>query len=349
MNFSCKFPYSKTRLIYPICFLVFFSLLLCIISAAPLRAQVSKPFIIKFATVAPEGSTWIKQMRKIALQIKHKSKGRLLFRIYAGGVAGDEPEVLNKIRFGQLQCAAFSGVGFGKILPEVRVLDLPFLFNSYGEVDKVLRTLWPYFFQRFKEKGFILLSWAEVGNVYVFSKKPIRRAKDFKRSRPWSWAGDPIAKETFHALGVSPVSLPVTDVTTALATGMVDTVYAPPLGLLALQWQPYVKYMNRLPFAHSTGALLLTMRLWDRLPRDLKDLLSSEFRKNLATLNLELRRQNQEAIKVLENQGITIIPAASGVALKEFEEIRRRVASVLCGKIYPPSLLNRVYEIIGKK
>ena len=311
-------------------------------------AKEPNPFVIKFATVAPEGSTWMKQMWSIALDLRKKSKGRLLFKIYAGGIAGGELEILKKIRLGQLQSAAFTGVGFGQILPEVRVLDLPFLFRSYAEVDCVLSQLKPYFRKRFESKGFILLNWAEVGNVYVFSKKPIAKTADFAQCRPWSWAGDPIAKETFSALGVTPIVLPITDVTTALATGMVDTVYAPPLGLLALQWHPYVRYMNPLPFAHSTGALLLSHRAWNKLPPDLKSLLLKVFEQGIQPLTAKLREQNRKAIDVLTRQGLKVLSPPKGSDLAGFDSIHRRVAAALSGKIYPATLLKEVYKILGR-
>jgi len=91
------------------------------------QSEAEPRYVVKFATVAPEGSTWIKHMRSLAGDILEKSSGRLDFRIFPGAVLGDELDVLRKIRIGQIDCAAFSGVGFGQILPMVRVLDLPFL------------------------------------------------------------------------------------------------------------------------------------------------------------------------------------------------------------------------------
>jgi len=184
--------------------------------------------------VAPEGSTWIKHLRALDKEIRTKSGGQLGFRVYAGGIAGDELDVLKKIRIGQIHCAAFSGVGFGKILPMVRVLDLPFLFRNNKKIDLVHRELLAFFSEEFRKKDFVLLSWAEVGNVHIFSKKPIRRVQDFSTLKVWTWSGDPIAKETFSAAGINPIPLAITDVTTAISTGMIDTVYAPPLGALCL-------------------------------------------------------------------------------------------------------------------
>ena len=128
-------------------------------------------YLIKFATVAPDGSTWVKKMRVIDKEIREKSGGRLGFRIYAGGIAGDELDVLKKIRIGQIHSAAFSGVGFGKILPMVRVLDLPFLFRTYQEVDLVHRELNPFFAEQFRKKGFELLALGRGGQCSSTLKK----------------------------------------------------------------------------------------------------------------------------------------------------------------------------------
>ena len=221
-------------------------------------------YLIKFATVAPEGSAWMKHMRTLDKELREKSDGRLGFRFYAGGIAGDEVDVLKKMRIGQIHCAAFSGVGFGQILPMVRVLDLPFLFRNDKEIDLVHEEMRPFFTNEFRRKGFELLAWGEVGNVHLFSKVPIQRVKDLSGLKVWTWSGDPIAKETFSNMGVNPIPLAITDVTTALNTGMIDTIYAPPLGALALQWHRSMKYMTALPLTHSTGALLITSKYFKK-------------------------------------------------------------------------------------
>jgi len=303
---------------------------------------------IKFATVAPEGSTWVKRMRAIDKEIREKSGGRLGFQIYAGGIAGDELDVLKKIRIGQIHCAAFSGVGFGHILPMVRVLDLPFLFRNYQEVDLVHRELQPFFTEQFRKKGFELLAWAEVGNVHLISKKPIRTVNDLPGLKVWTWSGDPIAKETFVAMGVNPIPLAITDVTTALNTGMIDTVYAPPLGALALQWQRYLNSMMALPLAHSTGAILISSRSLRKLPEDLARLLRELLEKDMSELTTQLRDQTKEAVDVIRKSGLTIVPAPEGEALNQFQAIRTVVARKLTGELYPKELLERVYLILKR-
>ena len=305
-------------------------------------------YLIKFATVAPEGSTWIKQLRKLDKEVRAKSDGKLGFLIYAGGIAGDELDVLRKIRIGQIHCAAFTGVGFGQILPMVRVLDLPFLFHNNDEIDLVHRELTPFFSKEFQKRGFELLAWAEIGNVYLFSKKPIKKVEDLRGLKVWAWSGDPIVKETFAAMGVNPILLAITDVTTALNTGMINTVYAPPLGAMALQWYTSVSYMMSLSLAHSTGAILISSKYYNKLPQKLAKILTSSFDKGMKELTSILREQNKEAFQLIRDSGLTIGALPSGSNLDEFYNVHEQVARKLTDKVYPKEILEKVYNALKR-
>ncbi|MBU2499058.1 MAG: TRAP transporter substrate-binding protein DctP [Proteobacteria bacterium] len=320
----------------------------CLHLVIPGPASTVEPFLIKFATLAPEGSTWMNHMRDLDKTLKAKSQGQLGFRVYPGGVAGDELDVLRKIRIGQIHAAAFSGVGFGQILPMVRVLDLPFLFRSDQEVDLVHRELEGFFSAQFREKGFELLAWVEVGDVHLFSRSPIRKVADLARLKVWTWSGDPIAKETFSAMGTNPIPLSVTDVTTALNTGMIDTVYAPPLGALALQWHLYVKYMTALPLAHATGAVLLSNAVAGKMQPNLLSLLKEEFRRAMSDLTGDLRNQSIETVKVLEKSGLAVLPMPAEADLQDFYKVHAHVAQALTGKVFPQELLDRTYRILKR-
>jgi TRAP-type C4-dicarboxylate transport system substrate-binding protein len=312
------------------------------------KSYGAEQYLIKFATVAPEGSTWMNHMRELDREIREKTKGQVGFRIYGGGVAGDELDVLKKIRIGQIHAAGFSGVGFGQILPSVRVLDLPFLFRNYQEIDLVHEALEDFFAAEFRKKGFEFLSWAEVGNVNLFSRSPIQRVADMARLKVWAWTGDPIAKETFSVMGTNPIPLAIADVTTALNTGMIDTVYAPPLAALALQWNLYTKYMTSLPLAHSTGAVLLARSFSDKMPPELLKLLKDEFRRSMTALTLEVRKQTEESFGILEKSGVRILPLPGESDLKDFYKVHDQVAQALTGKLYSKELLDRVYGILKR-
>jgi TRAP-type C4-dicarboxylate transport system substrate-binding protein len=284
-------------------------------------------------------------VEELDVRLRQVSGNKLSLKIYPGAVAGDEIEVLRKMKMGQIHAAGLTGVGFGEILPEVRVLDLPFLFNSYEEVDYVTAKMFPYFAQKFREKGIVLLSWAEVGFVNFYSKSPIKDPADLKPLKVWTWTGDPIAEATLRALDVSPVPLPVTDVLTSLQTGMVDTVYANSLGCVGLQWYTKVKTMTEAPLTHALGAVLIQASEYDKLDKTLQDILCKETSEAMAKSALTTRKENEEAIAQMKAAGVSVVPV-SPESLAKFKVAGEKATASLKGKVFSEELLNQVNGLI---
>ncbi len=312
----------------------------------PENAPAARKHRIKFATLAPEGSTWMNVMRNFARAVKKKTNGEVRFRIYPGGVQGDEKDVVRKIRIGQLHSAGFTGVGLGQILPQVRVLELPFLFFRDAEVDFVHERVDARLARAFEEKGFVLFGWAEVGLVYLFSKKPIRTKGDLKGLKLWAWEGDPLAKAYFEALQVTPVSLSVIDVLTSLQTGLIDTVYASPLGAIALQWFTKVKYMTALPVTNATGAIVVSKKIFDRLTPVQQRVLKAEGRRHFDRLIRLSREMNRKSIQEIRKEGVEVLPLPPADDLQEFIDVGRSTWERLSGRLYPPDLLAEVLDAL---
>ena len=308
----------------------------------PVHAQ---EYTIKFATLAPEGSTWLRVMREFDKAIREQSGGRLGFKMYAGGVAGDEKDVIRKIRLGQYQSGGFTGVGLGEVAKEVRIMDSPFLFKNYDEVDFIVDKFDKNFEQSLEDGGFVLLGWAEVGFVYIYSDRPVSSPDDLKSMKVWMWEGDPIAQAAFQAIGVSPIPLSITDVMTSLQTGMIDAVYNSPLALIALQWFTRVKYMMGDPLADSQGAVIISKKVYDGLPKDLQDILIANGRKYFRQLTLASRAENAKAIETLKQKGIQVTMPPKEVAAK-FEETGRRARASLVGKLYPQQFLDEIQNAL---
>ena len=154
--------------IFVVC-IALLSISVCTVQAV----EEAKKYKIKIATLAPEGSSWMKRFHEASRVIENRSQGRLKIKVYAGGIMGDEADIIRKIRIGQLHGAAVTGVGLGIIQPAVRVLDLPFLFESDEELDFIREQLDEEFDQKFEERGYVLLGWGEVGWIHVFSKRPV--------------------------------------------------------------------------------------------------------------------------------------------------------------------------------
>jgi TRAP-type transport system periplasmic protein len=301
---------------------------------------------IRFASVAPEGSTWMNIMRELDKQVRKESGGRLGFRIYPGGAQGDERDVLRRIRTGQLQAGGFTGVGMGEISPNVRILDSPFLFRSYDEVDMVYDKFGERFAQEFYDNGYVLLGWAEVGFVYVFSNVPIRRPEDMRGVKMWMWEGDPIAEAMFRALNINPIPLSVTDVMTSLQTRMIDAVYTSPLAAIALQWFTRVRYMLDFPLADASGAVLLSRRYFDRLPEDLREILLRNGREYMSKLTSMSREENQRSITAIRNAGVQIVDPPASEEVRKYEEVGREARRSLTGRLFTREFLIEVEHAI---
>lgn len=305
-------------------------------------ASVQGAAVIKFATLAPEGSTWMKIMREWDAELAQKTGGELKFRFYPGGISGDEKDVVKKIRFGQLHSAGFTGVGLGEIAPEARVLDAPFLFKDAGEADHVYQAFNKELHGAFEKNGYVLLGWAEVGFIYFFSNTPVKGPDDLKGIKMWMWEGDPIAEASFKAMGVNPVPLSITDVMTSLQTGLIDGVYSSPLGILALQWFTKTKYMCDFHLADASGAVLISRKFFDSLPKDQQDILISSGRKHLSRLTALSRAENLSAIETLKKNGIQITSVKFPEDIQKYREMGRRARRALVGRLYSEDLLNRV-------
>ncbi|MFQ5989236.1 MAG: TRAP transporter substrate-binding protein DctP [Candidatus Methylomirabilales bacterium] len=300
---------------------------------------------IKFATLAPEGSTWMLTLREMDTEVRRRSAGQIHFVFYPGGVLGDEIDVLRKIRIGQLHGGAFSGVGLGSVLPSVRVLELPLLFGQAAEADFVTGRLQRYFARAFEKRGFIFLTFAEAGPVHLFSQKPIRRRQDLRRVRIWAWHGDPLAAALFRTYQVAPVPLALPDVFPSLHTGLIDAFYAPPLAAIALQWFSQVSYMSSEGLTRATGGMLISRSRWETIPIALRRMLRDVAKRYAHEVVIKTRQENQEALTTLKRHGIQMVDL-DVAERRQLLEASRQVWEEQVGTLYPQSLLDQVKSLL---
>ena len=324
-------------------------LVVTLFAAALLSSNVAsaQQYVIKAATVAPEGSVWLKVMRRMDKELQKKTGGRLKFKFYAGGVLGDDKVVLQKMRFGQIQAAGLTGVGLGELVPKVRLMELPFQLATYRQVDCALKSFYDEFEKAFESKGFVLLGWTDQGFVYLFSKEKVQSVDDLRIRKPWVWEADPLARAMYEVVGVSPVPLALQDVFTSLQTGHVDTVYISPVAAISLQWYTKVNYMIDLPIADGSGAFVVSKGFFDKLPQDLQSALLETARKYLRKLSRATRKLNDKSLRILQKKGVTIIPVDAARA-ESFRKLGLRAAKKLVGKLYSAQDLERFLQTVSR-
>ncbi len=317
-----------------------FAALLCLLTAlAAPPVCAKKTYTLKFATLMPTGTAWTNTFDRWIKDIEARSDGRLRFKVYAGGVMGDEPDVLRKIRKGQLHGGLFTGYGIGRIFSPARVLELPFLFKTIEENDYVRDRLMPDIEAGFRHHGFELLGWPEIGSIHFFSKHRIASMDDIRRSHIWLWQGDPLGEALFEAADIKPVPLSIIDVYPQLSArhGSIDTVYMSTFGAIALQWYSKLRYATHISVTNATGALVVSKAFFDRLPNDLQTLLKSSGAEVSEQIREATRRENIKSKQLLIDYGIEFAWDWDELNLDEFIRIRDTAARHLQESGYIPA------------
>jgi TRAP-type C4-dicarboxylate transport system substrate-binding protein len=260
---------------------------------------------IKIATVAPDGTAWMKEMRATGDAIKKETDGRVELKLYPGGVMGDNATVLRKIRIGQLQGSAFTGGEASVITKDAEIYTVPFLFRSQEEVDKVRPKVDPLIKDAVRKTGFELLGLSGGGFAYLMSTKDIKTRDDLKNAKVWVPQGDEIADLTFKTAGVTPIPLPLSDVYTSLQTGLIDTAANTDAGAIAFQWHTKIKHVVDMPVIYVVGEVLVDKKTFDALGAADQKVVSDEFSAGFARLEKINRSDNTSAREALKAQGIT--------------------------------------------
>jgi TRAP-type C4-dicarboxylate transport system substrate-binding protein len=263
---------------------------------------------IKLAVLVPEGTTWGNSLKKLSKEVETVTNGDVSFKVYFGGVSGDEPDVLRKVRIGQLHGGIFTGKTLGDIHGDVRAMEIPFTF--YGDQKKASATLTkltPLFNQALKSKGFVNLGFYEVGQVYVISTKKISNLNELKGVKIWSWEGDPLVGAMLESLELVSVPLALPDVLSSLSTGIINAAYAPPLAILALQWHTKIKYLVDFPTAYSIGALLISEKQWSKVKPDQQQKILALSHKYIKEANDKSVIEGEMARQQMKKSGIEFV------------------------------------------
>ncbi len=283
------------------------ALLAVVLLASTAPAAEAAPVVIKLATLVPDGSVWDKALKSMGSEWKRSTGGRVELRIYPGGVAGDEPDVLRKMRIGQLNAGTLTVRGLIEIDPAFEALAVPLFYDSYDEFFHVLGKVEPQLRERARAKGFELIQWGHAGWVHVFSSKPASSVEELRRLRLFVSAGDDDNVQWWKDRAFKPVALAMTDIMTGLQTGMIDILPTTPLAALSLQWFRQTPYMLDLGLAPLVGATVISSRTW----RQLSDADRESMRKAALVMQERLERdipeQDKTAIAEMSKRGLTVV------------------------------------------
>jgi TRAP-type C4-dicarboxylate transport system substrate-binding protein len=300
---------------------------------------------LRFATLAPSGSSWMKVFNAWNLTIKKETNNALKLRFYPGGSQGDERDFVRKMRAGQVDGAALTTTGLGQLVRPILVLSVPGVLEEYQQLDNVRTELNDHFEKMFNEEGYTFLGWGDAGKTPLFSTEKIERPSDIKKHRPWAWKDDLIFPEFLKVVGANPVRLGVPEVYPALQTRMVDTLPASALAAVALQWYTRLKYVSQRNSGIIVGATIVRTDKFKELSEEHQKVLVDTSIRAHKALNRSIRRDDDKSYATILKRGLTAVDTSEHTA--EWEDAAKQVRERLAGRVYPESLLEAVIAAAG--
>jgi len=325
-------------------FITALALLWALAASSTLHARPKHTF--KIASLAPEGSVWVDSFKEFAAEVTEKTDGEIGFRIYPGGVMGDDRAMYRKMRVGQLHGGGFTMTGIADIVPDFRVMAIPFLFQSYAEVDAVSAHLQPLFEQRFAEQGLHFTAITEVGFIYTFSNEARVTIEDLRSAKTWAPDNDPLTAEFLQNLGISPIPLAIPDVLSSLQTGLIDTAFNSLYGSIVLQWYTKAPFVTDSPYGYAYGAFIMSEKVLSKLTEEQRKIIDEAAGHHFADLILKTRESNLESRTVLTDNGVTFVQTTPEI-LQSLEAHRDKTIQAELGKSFSEEIYDATQQALS--
>lgn len=312
-------------------------------AVAPTGAGAASTTVIRFASLAPPGSAFMKLMKAWNRSLKDGTEGRVELRFYSGGSQGDERDFIRKVRAGQMDAAGVSTTGLGMVARPVLVLASPGLITEYEQLERTRAALNDRFAKLFEDNGFVLLNWGEAGKNRLFSMEPFERPADLKRLRPWAWKDDPVFAEFVDVIGANPVRVGAPEVYGGLQTRMLDTVPVSALAAVAMQWYTRLNYMAKQNLGIIIGGSVIKKEKFEALSEHDKEVLLETSERAARAGDKLARRDDRRAYDSLVERGINVVDLSPHEA--EWSAAAAKTRRNLTGRLYSQSLLDAVERI----
>jgi TRAP-type C4-dicarboxylate transport system substrate-binding protein len=300
---------------------------------------------LKLATLAPDGTTWANGIKTFAATVAQGLDGQIKIKLIASGIAGDEREMIEKIRQGRLSGAALTSLGLGQEFGAVHILELPLLVRSYDELDYLREQLDSELRKGFEDKGLVILAWADLGPVHLFSTRPLRTHRDMTKAKAWVLPGDKMVPAFLEELGLTGVPLAIGDVNAALEKGTINVAYGSALTTLALGWHAHLRYMTENPLTFGVAATVLSKREFDALTPNQQMFLLVEAKAYQRDMIRTIREEDARALENLLRSGMQVVRPSPQLE-SEFAEVAKSFVSQLEPTLFSPRLRKKAEGIL---
>jgi TRAP-type transport system periplasmic protein len=301
--------------------------------------------VVRIGTLAPAASPWGQVYKVWAEAVSKKSGGRLELQFFYNGQQGDEAAMVAKMKSGQLDGAALTSVGLGKIYKPILALQIPGLFRTWAKLDAARNAMKGEFEKGLLDAGFTLGGWGDVGVVRTMTKGfAVRTPQDLRGKKPFTWRDDVIGPTLYQIIGgVNAVPLGVPEVLGSLSSGAVNVVNAPSLAAEQLQWASKLDHISEESAVMAIGGMVFRTSRLDALPEDLRQILQSTGKVAGAALSARIRNEDAAAFARLKTK-MTVVSLTDAERAK-WAEALKELGGRLAQGTFSPELVKKLVEL----
>lgn len=319
------------------------AVIVLLFAAFPLFAQ--RKITVKLASLVPENTPWGAAINRMATDWAVATNGEVELVVYHNGVAGDESEVLRKLRMNQIQAAVFTSGGLSSVTPDVMTLSYPLLIHDDAELEAVLSKIRPELDSKMTQNGFVTLAWARAGWVKIFSRTAVFGPGELRRQKLGTSPDDLKMIQAFKTMGFQVVPTNLNDVLVSLNAGMIDAVYQSPIFIAGSQAFGVAKNMSTMNLAPFMGGILMNQTAWRRIPERHRDKLMAICKQVETNIDSSIAKLEGEAISTMAKYGLIINEVNSQQMQEWYDELNRHENN-LAGPVFNKDFYNRIKAIV---
>lgn len=308
---------------------------------------ISKPIIIKLATLAPEGTEYYNLLLEMGQRWQEETNGEIILRIYPNGVVGRESDTIRKMRIGQIQASAMSSIGLADLTDQIQAFTIPMVFKDYDDVEKVKEVMFDDISNGLSESGFKLLFLVDIGWVYWFSANEIAVPEDLRNAKIYTTAGDYVTVELFKRFGFNAIPVSETDILISLQTGMINSMQTVPILSLSSGWFALMPNMLDLKWAVFIGAVIIDERVWSKIRPEHQKVMMEVAQEIGKKYQENGRKTDAQAIEMMKEYGMKV-KTPTDEELKIWEDFKEEIIPDVIDTYVPKEVYDKVTSAIDE-
>jgi tripartite ATP-independent transporter DctP family solute receptor len=272
--------------------------------AAPAAAQTNMKINISIAQNSHQGVA----IDTFAREVEKRTNGRYKIQTFYSGSLGGERESVEAVQLGT-QDLTFTSTGpVPNFVPEVAILDIPFLFRDYNHARSTLDgPIGQDLLGKFPSKGIVALAWGENGFRHMTNSKRAVNAPDDVKGLKMRTMENPIHIQAYKAFGIIPTPMAFPEVFTALQQGTVDGQENPLSVITAAKFEQVQKYLSLTGHVYSPALLLMNKAAWDKLPAADKQAFAEAAKEAVKANRARVDDDEKKAVTDLRSKGMNVV------------------------------------------